>query len=418
MRQFVNWNTVADTALRMTLRSMLLDPAYTGAPTARAYVEGALHAGNTIWSDQDRQALFRYAMDWIHTQPASTALAMQKALGEEIPDEVGIVPPSQARLESTRQTLRTQMEQVMSVAEITEHENDLMTPEFDRELAIVSQEMQRPPFWFPDDTERLRKATALVAQGNVAARYDGTYDVKGSKGHTYTCASECPCPQGQKGKSKWCYHLIATVIQKEVEARLGGQASLFAPPKTIGERLAQQPQEIPMATTTTDTFIPEPDDIPEPDVPTSVQQAIAAPASPLALDIHPQHITHAGAVMHEAPYSATTNVEDAEGYQFLITVRRADGAEFFEALGKMRAWCKLEGLKPQPRRLGAPRSDVAPQATPTDIPKEPNAPQSPPMCPYHGAMKESAKAPGTYYCPKKMGDGQSYCRERWPKKAV
>lgn len=37
-----------------------------------------------------------------------------------------------------------------------------------------------------------------------------------------------------------------------------------------------------------------------------------------------------------------------------------------------------------------------------------------PVCPFHGPMKESAKAPGTWYCPSKMGDG-SYCKERFPK---
>jgi hypothetical protein len=45
----------------------------------------------------------------------------------------------------------------------------------------------------------------------------------------------------------------------------------------------------------------------------------------------------------------------------------------------------------------------------------PPAPSQPPVCQWHGAMKESTKAPGTYYCPSKMGDG-SYCRERWPAK--
>jgi hypothetical protein len=34
-----------------------------------------------------------------------------------------------------------------------------------------------------------------------------------------------------------------------------------------------------------------------------------------------------------------------------------------------------------------------------------------PVCEYHGAMKESAKRPGTYYCPAKMGDG-SYCKSK------
>ena len=39
-----------------------------------------------------------------------------------------------------------------------------------------------------------------------------------------------------------------------------------------------------------------------------------------------------------------------------------------------------------------------------------------PVCPYHGAMKESTikGREGTFYCPKKMAD-DSYCKERWPK---
>jgi hypothetical protein len=34
-----------------------------------------------------------------------------------------------------------------------------------------------------------------------------------------------------------------------------------------------------------------------------------------------------------------------------------------------------------------------------------------PVCPYHGPMKESTKAPGTFFCTKKMGDG-TYCKEK------
>lgn len=34
-----------------------------------------------------------------------------------------------------------------------------------------------------------------------------------------------------------------------------------------------------------------------------------------------------------------------------------------------------------------------------------------PVCEFHGAMKESSKAPGTYFCPAKMGDG-SYCKSK------
>ena len=37
--------------------------------------------------------------------------------------------------------------------------------------------------------------------------------------------------------------------------------------------------------------------------------------------------------------------------------------------------------------------------------------QDAPRCRYHGAMKPSAKAPGTWFCSHKMGDG-SYCKEK------
>jgi hypothetical protein len=41
----------------------------------------------------------------------------------------------------------------------------------------------------------------------------------------------------------------------------------------------------------------------------------------------------------------------------------------------------------------------------------------PPMCQWHGAMKESTKAKGTWYCPAKMADG-SYCKSRHPEKGT
>jgi hypothetical protein len=43
------------------------------------------------------------------------------------------------------------------------------------------------------------------------------------------------------------------------------------------------------------------------------------------------------------------------------------------------------------------------------------APTQPPVCNYHGAMKPSSKAPGSFYCTKKLHDG-SYCGERFPEK--
>lgn len=35
----------------------------------------------------------------------------------------------------------------------------------------------------------------------------------------------------------------------------------------------------------------------------------------------------------------------------------------------------------------------------------------PPICEFHGAMKESTAKPGTFFCPKRMGNGE-YCKSR------
>jgi hypothetical protein len=58
------------------------------------------------------------------------------------------------------------------------------------------------------------------------------------------------------------------------------------------------------------------------------------------------------------------------------------------------------------RELGAvPPTPAARQAVEAERQREA------PVCQYHGTMKESAKAPGTWYCPAKMGDN-SYCKSR------
>lgn len=58
--------------------------------------------------------------------------------------------------------------------------------------------------------------------------------------------------------------------------------------------------------------------------------------------------------------------------------------------------------------------------TPPDPPRQPRGGPSKASeihdCEWHGPMKESTKAPGTFYCPKKKSDG-SWCPSRWPLKA-
>jgi len=58
------------------------------------------------------------------------------------------------------------------------------------------------------------------------------------------------------------------------------------------------------------------------------------------------------------------------------------------------------------RELGAvPPTPAARQAV------EAEKARTAPICEFHGAMKESSKAPGSFYCPAKMGDG-SYCKSK------
>lgn len=38
-----------------------------------------------------------------------------------------------------------------------------------------------------------------------------------------------------------------------------------------------------------------------------------------------------------------------------------------------------------------------------------------PRCPFHGPMKPSTKVPGSWFCSARMGDGTTYCKERFPK---
>jgi hypothetical protein len=56
-----------------------------------------------------------------------------------------------------------------------------------------------------------------------------------------------------------------------------------------------------------------------------------------------------------------------------------------------------------------------PAARPQEGTHAPAQAQGTPTCPHHGPGKESTKAPGTWYCTKRMAD-QSYCTWRHPAK--
>ena len=90
----------------------------------------------------------------------------------------------------------------------------------------------------------------------------------------------------------------------------------------------------------------------------------------------------------EAPASANVHVTLA-GRKVQVTLRDSD---------EQRLLARLEALL---------------QRFPVDIPAQDSATPQTPVCAWHGAMKESTKAKGTWYCPAKMADG-SYCKSRHP----
>ena len=96
----------------------------------------------------------------------------------------------------------------------------------------------------------------------------------------------------------------------------------------------------------------------------------------------------------EAPVSITLKAT-LHGHEVMVTLRGVDFASVKAQVEHASEW--LSAHAP------AGHSTVQPTQTP--------------VCQWHGAMKESTKAKGTWYCPAKMADG-SYCKERYPKKSA
>lgn len=114
----------------------------------------------------------------------------------------------------------------------------VMTPNEERELWIVVKEHERPPYFHAEEGigNRLNRAARLVTEGRITPNSDGSYTVEGSAGRTYRCAESCSCPNSQRAKSKWCYHLVAVALYVEWQRRL--QPLLLPPPLTVDQRLA------------------------------------------------------------------------------------------------------------------------------------------------------------------------------------
>jgi len=112
-----------------------------------------------------------------------------------------------------------------------------------------------------------------------------------------------------------------------------------------------------------------------------VRELLAAlPVPPIAAPTVP---------LPEAPASVNVRVVVA-GYEVQWTLRDVDETRLAGRLAALLAQYPKEGTASPSGAASAPQ---------------------PPVCRFHGPMKASSKAPGSFYCTKKLHDG-SYCLER------
>ena len=204
---------------------------------------------------------------------------------------------------------------------------------------------------------RVEKATKLVLQHDVRFLEDGTVEVGSSSDpmKVYRLqGTACTCQDFTSGKAPegWCQHRIAAGIHKRVEQVLAAQVQAAAGDETALDLVAVMPAAL-------------------------VAHGVA---------------THAA--LPEARSNANVRLTIA-GRDVQVTLRDDDEGALLERLTRL--------LERYPAPASAP-----------DAPAPTHAASATPVCAYHGAMKPSTKAAGTFYCPSKMGDG-TYCKERWPK---
>jgi hypothetical protein len=91
---------------------------------------------------------------------------------------------------------------------------------FYAQLPTIAATLECAPYLLPDEKQptRLARAVGLVQAGKVEYDYLGSFTVQGSD-RTYLCrAGGCECPASSKGKSKWCYHLVAACLWDRTQA--------------------------------------------------------------------------------------------------------------------------------------------------------------------------------------------------------
>jgi hypothetical protein len=219
--------------------------------------------------------------------------------------------------------------------------------------------------------ERLSCAVALVKGGHVLQLDDGhTWEVDSTStpGKVYSInGAGCPCEDAHfRAPKGYCKHTLATLLARKSLVLMGARTTAPQP-----EMTAADPHDTATAGDLADVM------------PTT--RCAGSPASVASLG--------------EAPASCNVCVMIG-GHKVQVTLRDSDEQRMLERLQTL--------LERYPAAPAQPAS--APHATTPQTP----AVSETPVCLYHGPMKASTKAVGTFYCPSKMGDG-SYCKERHPK---
>jgi len=229
---------------------MLDDVLYTMPFQERAQVETRLcEAG---WPDEVRASLGVLAVRWASSQGQGTALALRKALGEEISEQESMVLPSQARLDSTRHSLTTTLEGVAPMSIAYEDFSTIVVPKdspmtelygppdwtaLERQARLI----QQPPWEQP--RERVEDALTAIKAGKVSLGVPATslaYVQSADGKRKYTVREEdCTCRATHP-----CYHMTAAELYRLWQDTLAAP-SLFGRAQTVEERLAAIPPQTP-----------------------------------------------------------------------------------------------------------------------------------------------------------------------------
>ena len=110
-----------------------------------------------------------------------------------------------------------------------------------------------------------------------------------------------------------------------------------------------------------------------------------------------------GAMLPEAPASATAKMISKNGIEWLVTTRNHTVQGLLDNIAVMEDHLLKRGWQPAAHRNGH-----APPSVPTNGAANANGGGDAPTCEYHGTMKPSQF--GGFYCTAKMADG-SYCKE-------